>query len=160
MNELLLDKNQQIFKLLDEHVKKALKHEVEVSGQWEINKEYFDEVWAAELLDESVIERFELQRSDSEIQTDFHDEDDVESLSNCFVGLECTGTLKNLFIASGLKNKFVIDVFNDIYSSNISLIDEDDVENNVSLFQVHIENDDLLNLNQNRLIEFFENLKD
>lgn len=156
MSELQLDKNHQVFNLLDVHVKKALKSELEVSGQWEINKEYFDEVWTAQQWDESVIQKFNVRMSDSEIETDFHEEDDPESLSNCFVELECTGALKDIFIASGLKNKFSIDVFNEIHSSNISLLDQDDVENNVSLFKVYIENEDLLKLNQNKLIEFLK----
>jgi hypothetical protein len=160
MTEILLDKKHQGFELLNEYIKDALNTEVKISDQWEIKKEYFEAVWNAEQLHESVIKIFNVRLSNSEIETDFHEDDDVESLSNCFVEFECINALKELFIASGLRPKFSIDVFNDIYGSNICLTCEDDIANNVNLFRVDVEDNELLGAKQNNLIEFFKNFKD
>lgn len=155
MSKLLLDKKHPIFKLLEKHIKDALKNEVEISDQWEISKEYFEEIWSATTLSESVTRKFKIKLSDSEIETDFQDEDDIESLSNCFVEFECTDELREIFIASGLRPALVMDVFNDIYGTDINLLSADDVENNVSLLRAYVEDADLMEKSQKNLVEFF-----
>ena len=159
MTEKLLDKKSQIFEVIEEFLKSALKKEIELSEQWEINKEHFEEIWTAKQLSESVIKQFNIKVSDAEVETDFSEEEDIDSLSNCFVQFESIGMLKETLIASGLNFNFIVDIFNDVYGSEIQVGSNKDIENNVNLFKVFIENQDLLNEAETKLIGVFHQLK-
>jgi hypothetical protein len=95
----------------------------------------------------------------AEVENDFSEEEDIDSLSNCFVEFESTGMLKETLIASGLNFNFIVDIFNDVYGSEIQLGSNEDIENNVNLFKVIIENQDLLNEAEAKLIVVFNQLK-
>jgi len=159
MIDLLLDKNHELFKLIENHIKDAIKTEIEVSGQWEINKDYLEEFWSAEKLNEFVENKFNIKLSNSEIETYFQEDDDIESLSNCFVEFNCSGEFGHALEICGLKPKLVIDVFNDIYGTDIGLVTDNDVDNNVSLFKVFIENKEKIDKNLKYLVEFFDKFK-
>lgn len=85
---------------------------------WSIEKVPFENSWEADPLVSSVEETFNVKVSGSEIDTDFAEDDDAESLTNCYVVFDVTGRLADIFSAHGIRPSIEVDIFNDAMGSS------------------------------------------
>ena len=131
-----MDRNDESFLYIEGIVRAALMAQIAQEEFWSIEKLPFEDSWEADPLASSVEETFNIQVSDSGIDTDFAEDDDPESLTNCYVVFDVTGRLADLFLSHGVRPSIEVDIFNDAMCSSISLLSDEDVENKVSLLSV------------------------
>ena len=127
------------FLFVDQLLKAAIKMHIEIDGQWEIEKALFEDEWEAQRLAPEVEEACGLQVSDANIDVDFSQDDDIESLTNCYVNFDATGKLAAVFRAHGLRTQIEIDVFNSAIGSGVALLSDEDVDDQVSLLNLWVE---------------------
>lgn len=134
-----MDMDDESFRYIDEIVKFALKAQIAEREFWSIQKLLFEDVWEADPLTASVEDSFYIQVSDSDIDTDFAEDDDSESLTNCYVVFETLGKLADILSSHGVNTSIEVDVLNNATGSSICLFSDKDIENNVSVLFVSVE---------------------
>lgn len=139
MSGFNMDRDDESFLYIEGIVRAALMAQIAQEEFWSIEKLPFEDSWEADPLASSVEETFNIRVSDSEIDTDFAEDDDSESLTNCYVVFETLGQLANILSSHGVNPSIEVDFFNDATGSSISLLSDEDIENNVSLLFVSVE---------------------
>jgi hypothetical protein len=134
-----MNKDDPSFHYIEGIVKSALRAQIAEEEFWSIEKVLFEDAWEADPLTASVEESFHIQVSDSDIDTDFAEDDDSESLTNCYVVFETLGQLADILSSHGVNPSIEVDFFNDATGSSISLLSDEDIENNVSLLFVSVQ---------------------
>ena len=142
MSEVKMKREEPAFVFLEKLVLAAIKDHVERESSWEITKVPFEEHWEVQPLNEETQESFELCTDETCVEFDLAQDDDPESLTNCYVDVHVVGTLAELLAQYGVRPQFKIDVFNDAQGHSIFLAGAADVENNVSLLHVWIDDVD------------------
>lgn len=145
MTDIMIEKDDPIFHFVEQLVKSAIKKNIELDSEWEIAKVLFEDSWEAQRLNPSVEDAYGLQISDIEVDVDFAEDDDVESLTNCYVTFDATGKLAAALRDHGLRPQIEIDVFNNVIGSSIALLSDEDVDNEVGLLHVWVQQPKLIN---------------
>lgn len=147
-----VNKNDKSFEILQKVIQRSIILQVELNDFWEINKVPFEDQWEADQLVASVQEIYHLKLSDESIDTDFAEDDDPESLTNCYLTFVAINELAEVLEQHNCSKQFVVDIFNSAIGHSISILSEKDVENDVSLMILQC-ND------QNSLSALHESLK-
>lgn len=150
-----MGKNDPVFLFIDQLVKAAIKKNIELDSEWEITKAYAEDEWEAQRLNSAVEETFCLQVSDASVDVDFAEDDDVESLTNCYVMFDAKGALGAALTAHGVRPEIEMDVCNSLIGSNVALLSDEDVDDEVSLLHLWVEVPAMLDgLHEHLKIEF------
>lgn len=144
MTRSKMKKDDPVFLFVEQLVKSAIKKNIEIDSEWEIAKVHFQDRWEAQRLHATVEKIYGLQISDVDVDVDFAEDDDVESLTNCYVTFDAIGPLAAALREHGVQPQLEVDVFNNAIGSSVSLLDDDDVEDQVSLLHLWIDNGEQL----------------
>ncbi len=144
MTRSKMKKDDPVFLFVEQLVRSAIKKNIELDSGWEIAKVYFEDRWEPQRFHESVEEVYGLQVSDVAVDVDLAEDDDVESLTNCYVTIGATGPLAAALREHGVQPQVEVDVFNSAIGSSVALLDDDDVEDQVSLLHLWIDKGELL----------------
>lgn len=136
MADIDLKRDDPVFLFIEQYIRSAIKKHIDLEMEWAIEKIFFEETWEAHRLHHDIEAEFNLQIADIDIGVDFENEEDPETLTNCFVTLRATDALEALLREFDVSSEFVIDVCNDVIGTNVLLLSEEDVENKVSLLHV------------------------
>jgi hypothetical protein len=139
MSSIKMKREEPAFGMIERMVVAAIKDHVERVSSWDIEKAPFEEEWEVEPLNEETQDFFLLCTNEACFEFELAQEDDPDSLTNCYVEVHALGVLAELFTHYGVRPQFKIDVFNDSPGGNIYLTQADDVESNVSLLEVWID---------------------
>lgn len=139
MSSIKMKREEPAFELIERMVVAAIKDHVERESSWDIEKTPFEEKWEVQTLSEETQDFHLLCTDETCVEFDLAQDDDPESLTNCYVEVYALGVLAELFTQYGVRPQFKIDVFNDSQGHSIYLTHADDVENNVSLLEVWID---------------------
>jgi ribosomal protein S10 len=127
------------FEVLQDIIRQAVKTHIEINGEWLIEKDYFSDEWKAEQLDAQVQERYEIKVSNRLIECDFAEDEDPESLTNCYVQFEAIGGLAKILRTYGCDVYLTTDSFNSTWGTDITFLSDEDVDVNFSLLTVKAE---------------------
>lgn len=140
-----LPKGDKSFQLLEEILRRAFKHQILVNEFWEINLDPFNVVWEADQFEPEVKTAHHVEVSDAPVKCDFADEDEnPDSLTNCYVEICATGVLAKTLQKHGCGSNLTLDTFNVGYGHSICLLNDKDVDNNLSLMTVPVTDSKLL----------------
>lgn len=134
-----MDHDEAAFVWLEKLVIAAITDHISRASSWEITKIPFEDHWEVQQLDEETQESFSVTAARSCVDFDLAQDDDPESVTNCYIDFYAFGLLADLLHEHGVRSSFKIDVFNDAHGSNICLTGADDVRSNVGLLQVRID---------------------
>lgn len=145
MNTRQLPKDDEAFQLLEEIIRRAVKHQISVNDLWDINKEPFNDVWEADQFFPEVQTTHHLEVSGAPVECDFaQDDEDPESLTNCYVEITATGVLAETLKKHGCGTNLTVDAFNVAIGHSISFLSDEDVENDLTLMTVPVTDGTLL----------------
>lgn len=139
MSAVKMEREEPEFVFLEKLVIAAIKDHAARESGWEITKVPFEDEWQVQPLNEETQETFELFTNETCVEVNVAQDDDPESLTNCYVDVHAFGTLSELLAEYGIRPQFRIDVFNDAQGHSIFLTGADDVESNVSMLDVWVD---------------------
>lgn len=145
MPDSKMEREDPVFVFVEQLLRAAIKKNIELETQWEVTKVHFENEWEAQRLHPSVEETYCLQTSDADVDVDFADDDDIESLTNCYVTFDAVGELAAALRAHGVRPQIEVDIFNSAVGSGVALLSDEDVDNEVSLLHIWIEKPAMLN---------------
>jgi hypothetical protein len=141
-----LPRDDESFQLLEEIIRRAVKHQISVNEFWEINSDPYSNQWEADQFDPKVQKRHCVEVSDAPVECDFADEDEnPDSLTNCYVEICAKGVLADTLLKHGCGTNLIVDAFNITQGHSICILSDEDVDNDLSLMTVTVTDRKLLN---------------
>lgn len=137
MSNRKLKQDDPVFIFIDQLVKAAINAHIALEMDWIIEKEYFENTWEAQQLSDDIAKIYGLQVSDAKVKVELEDKEDPDSLTCCYVKFDASGNLLEILNTHGMKPQIEIQVNNSsVGSSSATILNEDDIDNDISLLSV------------------------